>query len=146
MGPGVLEHKRRIRRDDVLGARTPQDALGQAAQPLPRGVVHAAEVVDDAGLGALVLGIPGVLGELVVGDGAAVGETALRLPQEHAHAIASRRLCCQEESAEPYTRNLGGFSRPTLAVTRTYARRRGLKVPRRVKVGSHGRIVERKYA
>jgi len=50
-------------------------------------LVGAAEVVDDLGDGAAALGVPDVLGELVVADLGAVGVLALRDAEVHAYRL-----------------------------------------------------------
>jgi hypothetical protein len=74
----------RFQADQIIRAGDAEDALGQAAYGLDIEVLLTAEVVDDAGLGALLLGIPDTLGELEVADGGAVAVVTLGGAYVHA--------------------------------------------------------------
>jgi len=84
VGPGVLEDHVRRGRHHLLGRGPAEDALGEASQPLARLGVHPPEVINDPRLGLARLGVPGVLGQLVVGHRRPIGQSALGLAQEHA--------------------------------------------------------------
>jgi hypothetical protein len=64
------------------------DAVNQALQGGPVELVGAAEIVHDACLGAFGCGVPGVLGQCVVGDRRTVPILSLRDPQVHAQRLA----------------------------------------------------------
>jgi hypothetical protein len=57
-----------------------QDASGQATETFEGvGVICSATVVDDFGLGTAFVGVPLILGQLQVGDHAAVGPSLFAL-------------------------------------------------------------------
>ena len=70
--------------NEIERFRAAQNALGQPTQPLGnRGIVGAPAIAQNAGLGAALLGVPDVLGQLQVGDHAAVGPLLLGFAQIH---------------------------------------------------------------
>ena len=66
----------------------PVDALDEAPEPVAVDLVGAAEIVHHPGLGAFGGGVPGVLGQRVIGDGRAVPVTPFGDPQIHAQRIS----------------------------------------------------------
>jgi hypothetical protein len=67
------------------GADT-QNAAGQATQGRTINLFGSAEILNDLGDGAALLGVPGILGELVVLDGGAIGILAASGAQVYAWA------------------------------------------------------------
>ena len=99
--PRIEEPPVRLRRHDVLGAAAPQDAVGEAFEPFGDGwIVGAPAVVDDSGLGTLLLGVPDVLGDLEVGEGGAVGaflsgQSQVHVPDYTALGPRKSNVLCQ---------------------------------------------------
>src|ERR1700681_3967115 len=64
------------------------DAVNQALQGGPVELISAAEIVHDACLGAFRRGVPGVLGQGIIGDRRTVPILSLRDPEVHAQRLA----------------------------------------------------------
>ncbi len=80
-GTGCGSHRRLVASDHA------QDAGGEASQLIRVEMIGTTEVVDHLRDRAATLGVPDVLGELVVADLAAVGVATLRDPQVHAYQL-----------------------------------------------------------
>jgi hypothetical protein len=68
------------------------DAANQALQGGPVELVGATEIVHDACLGAFRRGVPGVLGQCLIGDRRTVPILSLRHPQVHAQRVIRRYM------------------------------------------------------
>lgn len=84
IGPGADQAPSAVLGDDSLGRAAAQNTLGEPAQALDdRLIIGTPTVAHNAGLGAALLSVPDILGQLQVGDHAAVGALLLRFAQIH---------------------------------------------------------------
>jgi hypothetical protein len=74
--------------DRVAGLEHPVDALDEASEPVAVDLIGAAEIVHHPGLGAFGRGVPGILGQRIIGHRRAVSVAPFGDPQIHAQRIA----------------------------------------------------------
>ncbi|MBK7237581.1 MAG: hypothetical protein IPI02_18885 [Sterolibacteriaceae bacterium] len=84
IGPSADQAPVAVFGHDSLGRAAAQDALGEPAQPLDDClVIGTPTVVQNAGLGAALISVPDILGQLQVADHATVGALLLGFAQIH---------------------------------------------------------------